>query len=166
MQEALSLEALQYHYQSLDKPQQAMRCAREALAIWKELANLSAQMRALTSIGSKHVENFEQDLALLAYEQADWLAGGDLRRAGLPCGATPSVRPSTASWALDCVLAGDSITTACARHFTTQSTASRDAVRAATGILPPQVLLTDRRPDIDLDAYTVFVDPCRLPRWR
>jgi type III secretory pathway component EscV len=34
----------------------------------------------------------------------------------------------------------------------------RHAVAAATGILPPPVLLTDRRPDIELDQYTVFVD--------
>jgi type III secretory pathway component EscV len=35
---------------------------------------------------------------------------------------------------------------------------ARHAVAAATGILPPPVLLTDRRPDLDLDEYVVFVD--------
>jgi tetratricopeptide (TPR) repeat protein len=158
VQEALSLEVLQYHYQSLDKPQQAMRCAREALAIWKELANRSAQMRVLASIGSKHVENCEQDLALLAYEQADWLARGGT--SGAP--AYPAVRrrpfvpPLVVGMGLR--LSGWLDNERLRETFHDAIDRARDAVRAATGIFPPHVLLTDRRPDIDLDAYTVFVD--------
>ena len=158
VQEALSLEVLQYHYQSLDKPQQAMRYAREALAIWKELANLSAQMRVLTSIGSMHVANFEQDLALLAYEQADWLArGGTSAAPGYPAARRrPFVPPLVVGIGLR--LSGCLDTDSLRETFRNTIDRARDAVLAATGILPPQVLLTDRRPDIDLDAYTVFVD--------
>ncbi len=158
VQEALSLEVLQYHYQSLDQRQRAMRCAREALAIWKELANLNAQIRVLTSIGSKHVENFEQDLALLAYEQADWLArGGTSAAPGYPAARRrPFVPPLVVGIGLRLSrwLDDDRLR----QTFHDAIDGARDAVRAATGILPSPVLLTDRRPDIDLDAYTIFVD--------
>jgi tetratricopeptide (TPR) repeat protein len=158
VQEALSLEVIQYHYQSLDKPQQATRCAREALAIWKDLANLNAQIRVLASIGSKHVQNFEQDLALLAYEQADWLArGGTSAAPGYPAARRrPFVPPLVVGIGLR--LSGWLDSDRLRETFHDAIDRAREAVRAATGILPPPVLLTDRRPDIELDAYTVFVD--------
>lgn len=158
VQEALSLEVLQYHYRSLEKPQQAMRCARAALAAWKELANLSAQIRVLSSIGSQHVENFEQDLALLAYEQADWLArGGTSAAPGYPATRRrPFVHPLVVGIGLRLSqwLDDDHLR----ETFHDAIDRARDAVRAATGILPPPVLLTDRRPDIELDTYSIFVD--------
>jgi tetratricopeptide (TPR) repeat protein len=162
VQEALSLEGLQYHYKSLDKPQQGMRCGREALAIWNGLANLSAQIRVLSSLGSLHVENFQQDLALLAHEQADWLAKGATSAApGYPAAQRrPFVYPLVVGIGarLSRWLEDDHLRKA----FHDAIDRTRDAVRAATGILPPPVLLTDRRPDIELDTYTIFVDlvPC------
>jgi tetratricopeptide (TPR) repeat protein len=158
-QEALSLETLRYHHRALEQPRTAMTCAREALAIWQQLGDRTAEMRVLSAIGSQHFENFEHDLGLLAHEQADWLARG--ARSAAPGYPTARRRPFVPPLI---VAIGSRLSRwlddddRMRETFHQEFDRVRNAVAAATGILPPPVLLTDRRPDLELDQYIVFVD--------